>query len=132
MSGIRGVTEYIGDGRVSVEAPFAERSLLASVIGSRAMLEIDHLDGVVVLDRPAAPNEVKPSGGPPDGKKIVSVVAGADPYLVTADGSRYYVGAKLPGGGRLHAIEADAVWIDTGGKIEKLEPQSTHVQRSSG
>ena len=72
-----------------------------------------------------------PDGSVPSGKKIVSVVGGKDPYLVTADGSRYYVGARLPGGGRLHAIDDEAVWIETGDGLERLAPSSTHVSRSS-
>ncbi|MEM9058546.1 MAG: hypothetical protein AAGD86_13785, partial [Pseudomonadota bacterium] len=80
---------------------------------------------------PRAEAPAADDGTPPDGKRIVSVVAGDDPYLVTADGSRYYVGARLPSGDTLHAIEANTVWIDTGEEIQKLEPQSTHVQRSS-
>jgi hypothetical protein len=50
-----------------------------------------------------APEPVKPDPG----KRIRHVVGGRDPYLVTRDESRYYVGNKLPQGGVFLAVSAE-------------------------
>ena len=50
--------------------------------------------------------------------RIVSAISGDDPYIVTADGSRYYVGAELPQGGRLAGVEGDEVLIERNGQVE--------------
>jgi len=82
----------------------------------RAMREIAGLNRVLVVnfDQPAA-------GPEPDGTRIVAAVSSHDPYIVTADGSRYYVGARLPRGGRLAGIEDGTVLVDHDGRVEHLK-----------
>jgi len=58
------------------------------------------------------------AGLPVDGTRIVSVVASADPYVVTADGSRYYVGASLPQGGKLAGVKEGEVLVERDGHTE--------------
>jgi Inner membrane component of T3SS, cytoplasmic domain len=57
-------------------------------------------------------------GLPIDGTRIISVVAGADPYVITADGSRYYIGASLPQGGRLAGVAEGEVLVERDGRTE--------------
>ncbi len=129
MSGIGASSRYLEQGRVEVAGFFGDESELADILSSRAIRDVANLSEVVVVnDKPAL---VKPDPGPRPGKRIVSVVRGQDPYIVTADGSRYYVGAQLPGGGKLHSISEQEVLIDTGTVIRKLKRDDTHVKRTS-
>ncbi len=129
MSGIGARTRYLGDGRVEVGGFFGDESELAEILSSRAIRDVASLSEVVVVNDKPAP--VKPDPGMRPGKKIVSVVRGQDPYIVTADGSRYYVGARLPSGGKLHSISEQEVLIDTGTVIRKLKRNDTHVKPTS-
>ncbi len=129
MSGVGAQTSYLGDGRVEVRGQFADESAVAEIIDSRAVRDISSLTKVLLVNL-VDDEEVVQSELPP-GKKIVSVVRGDDPYVITADGSRYYVGAQLPGGGRLHEISDQEIWIDTGTEVRRLDPGETHIKRSS-
>jgi len=107
---------YDGNGTVTVHGHMGDPKVLATVIQSRAMREIVGLKRVLAvnLDDPhssASPTQV-------DGTRIVSAISGDDPYVVTADGSRYYVGAELPQGGRLAGVDGDEVLIERNGQVE--------------
>ena len=107
---------YDGNGTVTVHGHMGDPKVLATVIQSRAMREIVGLKRVLAvnLDDPhgsASPTLV-------DGTRIVSAISGDDPYIVTADGSRYYVGAELPQGGRLAGVDGDEVLIERNGRVE--------------
>lgn len=119
LSGLRAEGRYLNDGQVEVRGHFGDQAKLQNVVESRAMIEIGGLKKVVTvnLDAPPAPPPAKPAD---DGKQIAEVVAGNDPYIVTRDGSRYYVGARLPGGGTLQAIDGQDVVIDTGKTVKHL------------
>jgi type III secretion protein D len=55
------------------------------------------------------------------GKRVASIVTGVTPYVVTADGTRYFVGALLPSGHRLAAITEQQVMLDKDGKLSPLK-----------
>jgi type III secretion protein D len=63
-------------------------------------------DAVAVVDDP--------------GKRVASIVSGAVPYVVTADGTRYFLGALLPSGHRLASIAEQQVMLDKEGKLTTL------------
>ena len=71
-------------------------------------------------------NRAKPLPPPmaplPDdpGKRIASLVPGEPGYLVTADGSRYFVGAVLPSGHRVTAIAQQRVTLERDGQSQTL------------
>ncbi|HMN81025.1 MAG TPA: hypothetical protein PKA20_13975 [Burkholderiaceae bacterium] len=71
-------------------------------------------------------NTAKPVPPPPapvntdPGKRIASLVPGATAYLVTADGSRYFVGATLPTGHRIVKIGAATVALERDGEKTSL------------
>jgi type III secretion protein D len=49
------------------------------------------------------------------GKRVASIVPGDPPYVVTADGTRYFEGALLPTGHRIAAIEEQQVVLEING-----------------
>jgi hypothetical protein len=117
LSGISSEATYNGSGTVTVRGRLGNQQVLAKVIDSRAMHDIVGLKRVVALNLDH-PGELV-SGV--DGTRIVSAVSGSDPYVVTADGSRYYVGASLPQGGRLTGVQGTEVLIEHDGRIERLQ-----------
>jgi type III secretion protein D len=54
------------------------------------------------------------------GKRVSSIVPGDPPYVVTADGTRYFQGAVLPTGHRIHAIEKQQVLLEINGVTTSL------------
>ena len=48
------------------------------------------------------------------------MVDGNDPYLVTRDGSRYYVGATLPNGSHLQSVDGQQAVVTTSNGIKRL------------
>ncbi|MFK8014890.1 MAG: FHA domain-containing protein [Gammaproteobacteria bacterium] len=129
MSGFGANTRYLGKGEVAVSGTFGDEHALARVLDSRSVRDVVGLAKIAVQNASPAADQTGELAIPKT-KKIVSVVRGDDPYVVTADGSRYYVGALLPGGSRLHDITSDAVWVLTDGDVVRLDPELTHVHRS--
>jgi len=116
LSGIAAETLDNGHGTITLRGHLGDPKVVTDVVQSRAMREIAGLNRVLVVnfDQPAA-------GPEPDGTRIVAAVSSHDPYIVTADGSRYYVGARLPRGGRLAGIEDGTVLVDHDGRVEHLK-----------
>jgi hypothetical protein len=131
LSEIVSESRYLGAGRVEVRGHFGDGRLLQSVIGSRAMREIDGLKQVAVLNLDGARLTSEAPLPAADAKRITAVVSGRDPYAVTADGSRYYLGARLPAGaplaGRLIAIEGNELIVDTGEHVERFKAPGARV-----
>lgn len=123
LSGVTVETRYLGEGRVEVLGHLGDEAQLQSLIGSRALREVDGLRQIVAvnLDRPPPPAPAQIA----DGKQIVAIVPGDDPYVVTADGSRYYLGATLPDGSLLSSIEGQTLVVEREGKQQRrsLAPQ---------
>ena len=120
LSGIPCDARYDGNGVVTVRGHFGEPQAVRSIVLSRAMREIDGLKRVLVLnlDQPGKP-AAEPE--PPPGGRIVAAVAGSDPYITTADGSRYYVGATLPERGRLSGVTDGELLIERDGQIKHVK-----------
>lgn len=110
LKGIEAAANYEGDGRVRVEGHLGDEGQLSAAIQSRAMRDIQGLKKVVAVNLDGSSKPRTPAAP----KRIVSVGSGADPYVVTADGSRYFVGAKLPSGSQLAAIEGSQIVLDDG------------------
>jgi hypothetical protein len=115
LSGINCETQYNGDGTVTVSGHLGDPQSLSTIVKSRAIREIAGLKRVVAVN---LDHGGKAAGLPVDGTRIVSVVASADPYVVTADGSRYYVGASLPQGGKLAGVREGEVLVERDGHTE--------------
>ena len=115
LSGITCEAQYNGDGTVTVRGHLGDSRALETIVKSRAIREIVGLKRVVAMNLDHAGGS---HGTTVDGTRIVSVVASADPYVVTADGSRYYVGASLPQGGRLAGVKEGEVLVERDGRTE--------------
>ncbi len=102
LSGITCEAHYNGDGTVTVRGHLGDSQTFGAIVNSRAIREIVGLKRVLAVN---LDQSGRSAAGAVDGTRIVSVVASADPYVVTADGSRYYVGAALPQGGRLAGVK---------------------------
>jgi type III secretion protein D len=116
LSGITCEARYNGDGAVTVSGHLGDPKALEAIVKSRAIREIVGLRRVMAinLDHPGGSMH----GTTVDGTRIVSIVASSDPYVVTADGSRYYVGASLPQGGRLAGVKEGEVLVERDGHTE--------------
>ena len=63
-----------------------------------------------------------PSAGNEPGKRIVTLVSqGQLPHLVTADGTRYFVGAVLPSGHRVAEVLPQALVLERDGQQSRIE-----------
>lgn len=70
---------------------------------------------------PAATPGPRPPLQADAGKRITAVVADSEtPYFVTADGSRYFIGALLPSGHRVLQIAEQAVTVERDGQLTRL------------
>jgi type III secretion protein D len=126
LSGITCEAQYNGDGAVTVSGHLGEPKSLEAIVKSRAIREIVGLKRVLAinLDHPGGSTY----GTTVDGTRIVSVVVSADPYVVTADGSRYYIGASLPQGGRLAGVKEGEVLVERNGHTEHWKlADATHT-----
>ena len=117
LSGIPGETHYEGNGAVAVHGHLGDPQAVARVVQSRAMREITGLKRVAVvnLDQPSAP-----SAATDDTPRVVRAIQSNDPYVITTDGSRYYVGATLPHGGRLTGVQNGEFLVDHDGQVEHV------------
>ena len=129
LSDVASDAHYDGNGTVTVRGHLGDPKVLATVIQSRAMREIVGLKRVLAVNL----DDRHGSGAPTqvDGTRIVSVISGDDPYVVTADGSRYYVGAELPQGGRLAGVDGDEVLIERNGQVEHMRLQGARLGSSN-
>lgn len=130
MSNLHATTEWKGDGKVLVTGHFGDNTEIDAFVRSRTMTDFNRNLNlkfeVANLDTPKL--DAKPV---PEGKRIVKVVKGDDPYLVTADGSKYYVDAKLPSGGTFQGVDNDEILVrDDAGNIQRL-PHERVVDVSS-
>jgi hypothetical protein len=117
LSGISGETRYEGDGSVTVKGHLGDPKTVALAVESRAMREITGLKRVTVvnLDQPGAP-----AAATVDSTWIVTAIASPDPYVIANDGSRYYVGAMLPRGGRLAGVQDGEILVERDGQVARV------------
>lgn len=115
VNGVSVRSQQAGPGRIAVEAaePDAERLNRAAEVVRR------DVRGLVALDvrntaKPAPPPAPPVSDDP--GKRIASLVPGETAYLVTADGSRYFLGAMLPSGHRVVQIARGSLTLELNGQ----------------
>jgi type III secretion system YscD/HrpQ family protein len=128
LSNLQADTEYRGAGEVGISGHFGDGKRLDGVLASRAIRDVKGLAKVAVvnLDNGQAKLPVVASGD--EARRIVVAVGGTDPYIVTGDGSRYFAGAQLPCGGRLHSVEGQEVFVDTGTVVRALDCTGSVVQ----
>lgn len=128
VNGIRVTARYEGHGVVHVDGVPGEdkrmegiRSYALHDVVGLADLRVDAAPSAPVAarddDRAAASNTAtEPSVPTPEevaAKRIAAVVDGSPSYVATADGSRYFIGAMMPQGYRITAIEGATVTVRT-------------------
>ena len=120
VNGIAVSAKVAGPGRIAAEA--AERDAAALARAEEVVRrDVRGLEALSVRNtaKPVAPPAPAVNDDP--GKRIASLVAGASAYLVTVDGARYFVGAMLPTGHRIVAIEKTAVALERDGQKTSLK-----------
>lgn len=112
-NGLTAKTRYLGNGDVEASGYFPDEDRLKAIVYGRAMRDVKGVNRVLprnfaaVQERtpetgaPAAPR----SGGP---VRIVAIVNGKEPHLLDVNGSKYPIGADVPGHGNLISITGDA------------------------
>ncbi len=114
VHGLNARAETTGPGAVRVHTTTADPAVLDGVRSS-ARRDVPGLAQLDIVNTPAPPS----GGATPvidePGKRLASIVPGEPPYVVTADGTRYFEGALLPTGHRIHRIEQHQVVLELQG-----------------
>jgi hypothetical protein len=112
LSGINADTEYKAHGIIKVTGHFGTGTATSNIIQSRAIQEIKGLQKIIQINLDA-PTNISRTPPTQTGKELVRIIEGKDPYVVSRDGSRYYLGSHLPGGAVLVAIDTHELIINT-------------------
>ena len=119
VNGVAVQAHVVGTGIVAAEAAEGDPERLA-----RAEETVRR--DVHGLTKLAVTNSVRPAKKPlppmtdDPGKRIASIVQGDPAYIVTADGSRYFVGSMLPSGHKVAEIGANSVTLENDGELTTL------------
>jgi type III secretion protein D len=127
----RDVTETFRINGVSVQARVAGMGAVEAEAAERDVDRLARAEEVVRRDvrglaklalRNTATPLPKPVPHVPDdpGKRIASLVPGEPAYIVTADGSRYFIGSMLPTGHKIMQIAAQSVKLERDGQETTL------------
>ena len=120
VQGVAARAEYGGTGHVTVHAHEADSDALARAAAT-ARRDVAGLRELAVSNEPAAPAPQNTPVADDAGKRVAAIVPGDSPYVVTADGTRYFIGALLPTGHRVEAIEAHRVVLTRDGRQSQLD-----------
>jgi type III secretion protein D len=119
INGVTADVKGIGPGTVSVQTSVADPQVLTR-IESEVRRDVPGLAQMSVQNRPP-PKRPAPERIVDDpGKRIAAVVSGNPGYVVTSDGTRYFVGALLPTGHSILSIEDQQVMVERDGEIRPL------------
>jgi type III secretion protein D len=119
INGVAVRANVAGPGAVAVEAAERDADKLARA-EEVVRRDVRGLQTLAVRNTAAPlPKPVPPVPDNP-GKRIASLVPGEPAYLVTADGSRYFVGSMLPTGHKITEIAAQSVTLEREGEQTTL------------
>lgn len=119
VNGVAAQVQAIGPGALRVTTQMADAAALQR---AEATARRD-VQGLLRLEARNAPPPREPSPIPlvdDPGKRVASIVGGPTPHVVTADGARYFIGALLPTGHRIQAIDSNSVQLEREGQISTL------------
>lgn len=112
LNGVTVEAEHAGDGRVRVTGAVAEPEKL-SALRKMAESDVPGLKGLAIsYSRPEEPSD--PLTNDPT-KRVATIVGGPRGYIVTDDGSRYFVGAMLPTGHRIVRLRDGEMMVELDG-----------------
>jgi type III secretion protein D len=112
--GVAARLSYLGDGRIEAAQVDADEAKLLQ-LAETARRDVNGLTEL----RFAPGARRRPSVADP-GKRLTAIVSGPTPYVATADNSRYLVGALLPDGHRVQAIDDGGVQLERDGVSTRL------------
>jgi type III secretion protein D len=120
VNGVSVRAQLAGAGRITAEAvePDADKLQRATDVVRRDVRGLQALD-VRNSAKPLPPKAPPVSDDP--GKRIALLMPGDPGYLVTADGSRYFIGAVLPTGHRITQIDKSRVTLELHGQASTLD-----------
>lgn len=119
VNGVPVQVRVAGPGRIDAEAAERDPARLARA-EDVVRRDVRGLDALKVRNTAEPlPPPVPPMPDDP-GKRIASLVQGDPAYVVTADGSRYFVGATLPSGHRITEVAAQRVTLELNGRQTTL------------
>jgi type III secretion system YscD/HrpQ family protein len=113
--GVSASLRYLGDGRIEAAQVDADETRLLQ-LADTARRDVAGLTELRFAQGPRrrAPPPIDP------GKRLTAIVSGPTPYVATADNSRYLVGAVLPDGHRVRAIDDSGVQLERDGVSTRL------------
>jgi type III secretion protein D len=119
VNGVTAEVQAIGPGVVQVNTRTVEAQKLQHAQAT-ARRDVSGLVRIETRNQPPArePSPIPAVDDP--GKRVASIVGGERPYVVTADGARYFVGALLPTGHRIQAIDPQSVQLEREGQLSTL------------
>ena len=120
VQGVTARADYGGSGHVLVHAHEADAGAVDRAAAT-ARRDVVGLRELVVSNEPSAPPPQNTPVADDPGKRVAAIVPGDSPYVVTADGTRYFIGALLPTGHRVEAIEAHRVVLSRDGRQSQLD-----------
>jgi type III secretion protein D len=119
VNGVAVRAQVLGAGTVAAEAAERDPERLARAEETvrrdvRGLTKLGVTNTVQPAKKPLPPMADDP------GKRIASLVPGEPAYIVTADGSRYFVGSMLPSGHRVAGIGDHSVTLEHDGEQTTL------------
>jgi type III secretion protein D len=119
VNGVSAEVKIAGPGVVAVSTRTSDTAALQRV-EAIARRDVHGLKDLQANNEPP-PRQPSPVPNVDDpGKRVVAIVGGERPYVVTADGSRHFVGALLPTGHRIQAIHAQSIQLEREGQVSTL------------
>ncbi len=116
--GVSAKVEAVGPGAVRVQTSVAD-PLVLDEVRSTARRDVPGLAALDVQNTPPMA-QGRPAVIDDPGKRVAGVASGDPPYVVTVDGTRYFEGALMSTGHRIHKIEEKKVLLEFNGVLTPL------------
>ncbi len=118
LNGVAAQVDVDAAGQVAVRTSHADVGKLTAIEQS-VKRDIAGLS-MTLTNTPPPVGDDGPPVGNDAGKRIASIVPGDPAYVVTADGTRYFLGAMLPTGHTIRAIEGQQIVLERNGASSTL------------
>ncbi|TKS55081.1 FHA domain-containing protein [Luteimonas yindakuii] len=114
---------YLGNDDVEVSGYFTDEEAFRQFAQSRAVVETGVNRVVPINLATPQPSTAEVPVDEQDPIHIVSIVRGENAHVIALDGTRYEVGAQLPGWGQLVAVGEHAQVLRSDGNLQRLTPR---------
>lgn len=124
LKGIGGAVEIVGEGHALISGVSLDPNAQSALIDSLhrdipALKKVDVSEQIAWRENPTAPSPSPSSIDP--AKQIEILVGGPSGYIITSDGSRYFIGSILPSGHKIVDISARSVVVERDGQISRVD-----------